>query len=141
MKSKNAKSVKIFKKEIVGADAIASYTKVQPAVFAVICRTLQKEIDAALPKAASKIWHAIPVWFIGENPVVGYKATARYVNLLFWNGQSFKEPGLEPAGKFRAAQIKFMDVSEIDLKVLRCWLKNAKTDIWDYQGLRKASNR
>jgi hypothetical protein len=137
MKSKKTKSVKASKPVSGGADAIAAYAKAQPVAFAAICRTLQKEIAAALPKASSKIWHAIPVWFIGENPVVGYKAAAKHVNLLFWNGQSFKEPGLEAAGKFRAAQIKFMDVSEIDLKILRRWLKEAKTDIWDYQGLRK----
>jgi hypothetical protein len=141
MKPKNTKSDKASKTESAGSDAIASYAKAQPEAFDAICQTLQKEIDAALPKADSKIWHAIPVWFIGGNPVVGYKATTKYVNLLFWNGQSFKEPGLEPAGKFKAAQIKFMDVSEIDLKTLRRWLKKAKTDIWDYQGLRRGSGR
>jgi len=89
-----------------------------------------------LTKATSRIWHAIPVWFIAENPVVGYNVTAKKgVNLLFWNGQSFAEPELKEAGKFRAAQIQFTDVSQIDPKAIRRWLKKAKTDIWDYQGL------
>jgi hypothetical protein len=78
-----------------------------------------------------------PVWFVGENPVVGYKASAKYVNLLFWNGQSFGDPALQPAGSFKAAQIKFTKVAEIDRKALRRWLKKAGTEIWDYRALRK----
>jgi hypothetical protein len=120
-----------------GGDPIADYAKAQIPEYAEICGALRVEVDTALPKATSKIWHAIPVWFVGENPVVGYKATAKYVNLLFWNGQAFDEPGLTAAGKFRAAQIKFTKASEIDQKALRRWLKKAKTDIWDYQGLRQ----
>ena len=116
-------------------DVITTYAKTQTPEFAAICHTLRKEIDALLPEAASKIWHAMPVWFIGENPVVGYKATPKHVNLLFWNGQSFDEAALQAAGKFRAAQIQFTDVSQIGLVALRRWLKKARTDIWDYKGL------
>lgn len=59
------------------------------------------------------------------------------MNLLFWNGQSFDEPALAAAGKFKAAQIVFTDMSQIDSQALRRWLKKAKTDIWDYQALRR----
>jgi hypothetical protein len=65
----------------------------------------------------------MPVWFMGESPVVGYKATANYVNLPFWNGQSFNEPALTAAGKFKAALIRFSDPSKIDLNILRRCLK------------------
>jgi hypothetical protein len=102
------------------------------------CRVLQTEIDTVLTKATSKIWHAIPVWFVGENPVVGFGVTSKKgVNLLFWNGQSLEEPVLKAAGKFKAAQIQFTNASQIDAKALRRWLKKAGTDIWDYKGLRK----
>ena len=37
-----------------------------------ICDLLATEINAALPEAENKIWHAIPVWFLEGNPVVGY---------------------------------------------------------------------
>jgi hypothetical protein len=137
MKSKNAGNDLIPEPAPSGRDLIARYAKAQIPAQAAICDTLFKEIDAALPKATPKIWHAIPVWFIGENPVVGYKATPKYVNLLFWNGQSFDEPALKAAGKFKAAQIQFTDMSEIDTKLLRRWLKKAGTVIWDYQGIRK----
>jgi hypothetical protein len=102
-----------------------------------ICLALQDQIDAALPKATSKIWHAMPVWFVGENPVVGFKAAAKQVTLLFWNGQSFDDSLLIPAGKFKAAQIKFQDVSDIDAKKVRQWLKQAGGLIWDFKAVRR----
>lgn len=117
------------------ADAIARYDKAQAAQHAAICKALHAEIDDALPKATSKIWHGSPVWFIGENPIVGYNVTSkRGVNLLFWSGQSFGDPALRPAGKFKAAQVQFTDASQIDPRTLRRWLKCAGTDIWDYHG-------
>src|SRR6516165_6314371 len=88
-------------------DPIAAYSQAQPAEFGTICDRLRELIDAALKSATSKVWHGSPVWFIDENPVVGYNATAKTVNLLFWNGQAFGEPALKPVGKYRAAQAVF----------------------------------
>lgn len=134
MKSKTA----VSKQESGSIDAISRYAKAQLAEHAEVIRVLRSEIDASLPAATSKIWHAIPVWFVGGNPVVGYNITAKkLVNLLFWNGQAFDEPALKAAGQFKAAQIQFKDVSEIDPKILRLWLKKAGTMIWDYQGMCK----
>lgn len=117
------------------ADAIADYANRQPAEYAAICRQLRTEIDAVLSTATAKIWHSIPVWFIGGNPVVGYNVTVKKgVNLLFWSGQSFEEPELKAAGKFKAAQIQFAEASDIDPKALRRWLRKARTNIWDYRG-------
>jgi hypothetical protein len=135
MKSMIETNRKDARKESNGGDAIAHYASTQTAEHAAICDSLRRQIDAALPRATSKIWHAIPVWFIGETPVVGYKATPKHVNLLFWNGQSFDEPALKAAGKFKAAQIQFTNVSQLDLKALSRWLKKAGTDIWDYRGI------
>jgi hypothetical protein len=114
-----------------GDDPIAAYSQAQPLVFRTICDILRELIDAALPKATSKVWHGSPVWFIDDNPVVGYNATAKAVNLLFWNGQAFDEAGLKPVGKYRAAQAMFGAVAEIDPKVVRRWLKKAKSDVFD----------
>ena len=133
MKSMTTKNRKVVETAPDGADVIADYAKPQIAEHAAICHALRAEIDAVLPTATAKIWHGSPVWFIGENPVVGYNVTSKKgVNLLFWNGQSFEEPALKAAGKGRAAQIQFTDVSNIDPKALRRWLKKASTDIWDY---------
>jgi hypothetical protein len=112
-------------------DPIAAYSKGQPAAFRAICDRLRGLIEPVLPTATSKVWHGSPVWFIGENPVVGYNATAKGVNLLFWNGQAFDEPDLKPIGKYGAAQAVFRDVEEIDDRVVRRLLKKAGTDVFD----------
>ena len=117
---------------------VVSYADRLPEGHAEICRRLHEAIHAGLPKATPKIWHSMPVWFIGENPVVGYKATPKHVTLLFWSGQLFGEPALEAVGKFKAAQIQLIDASQIDPKTLRRWLKTASAEIWDYQGHFKA---
>ena len=131
MKKKTGKTVKV-------KDEIGAYGRRQKAGYAEICGVLRKEIEGALPKADSKMYHAIPVWFIGENAVVGYYVTAKKgVNLLFWNGQALKEPELKPEGSFKAAQIQFQDVKDINKKNLRRWLKKASKKIWDFAGLRK----
>jgi hypothetical protein len=52
-------------------DPISTYAINLSAKCKAICKLLRSEIDTAVPKATSKIWHAIPVWFIDENPVVG----------------------------------------------------------------------
>jgi hypothetical protein len=114
-----------------GGDPIAAYSRAQPPAVRPICDLLRELIDTALPKANSKVWHGSPVWFIDDNPVVGYDATAKAVNLLFWNGQAFEEAGLEPVGKYRAAQAKLRDAAEIDPKVVRRWLKKAGSDVFD----------
>jgi hypothetical protein len=98
---------------------------------AAIAACLRKEIEQALPKANARIWHSMPVWFIGENPVVGYSAKLTRVTLRFWNGQSFGEPMLTAVGKFRAAQIRYRDIADIDLNALRRWLRKARTNVWD----------
>jgi hypothetical protein len=113
------------------ADAIAAYSRAQPDALRSMCDALRKLIDAAMPKATSKVWHGSPVWFIDDNPVVGYSASKNAVTLLFWNGQAFDERGLEPIGKYGAAQAKFTDTAEIDATVVRRWLKKAKANVFD----------
>jgi hypothetical protein len=116
-------------------DAIAAYSQSQGSETRTICNLLRTLIDSDLPAATSKIWHSIPVWFINDSPVVGYKSTARAVNLLFWNGQAFGEPALKPVGKFRAAQAVFQKAEEIDHEVIRRWLHKARSDVLDSKAL------
>ena len=98
---------------------------------AAIATCLRNEIEQALPKANARIWQGMPVWFIGENPVVGYSAKLTRVTLRFWNGQSFGDPNLTAVGKFHAAEIRYRNVADIDLKALRRWLRKARTNVWD----------
>ena len=110
---------------------IIKYNDSQTAAAAQICQLLMDAIDNDLPGATSKIYHGSPVWFIDDNPVVGYSATKKAVNLLFWNGQAFDEPGLKPLGNYRAAQATFADAAEIAPTAVRRWLKKAKADVFD----------
>ena len=120
------------------ASDVSSYEKKLKPELAAVCRLLRKEIDATLPMSGAKIYHAMPVWFIAGNPVVGYGVNVkRKVNLLFWNGQAFKEPDLEAVGKFHAAQVRFSSVEEVDKKKLKKWLKKAGKDIWDFEAYRR----
>ncbi len=114
-----------------GSAQIAAYSKAQSTPFRAACDALRGLIDTALPAATSKVWHGSPVWFIDGNPVVGYNATAKAVNLLFWNGQAFDEPALKPVGKYGAAQAEFREAAEIDPEVIRGWLRKAKSDVFD----------
>jgi hypothetical protein len=99
-----------------------------------------KEIDKALVNAESRIYYKFPVWFIDENPIVGYNVSARHVMLLFWSGQSFKTPGLIAAGKFKAAKITYQDPDDMDTLKLRQWLKEARSIQWDYKNIRKTGD-
>jgi len=112
-------------------DLIARYSLAQSPSFRAICDKLRELIEAAIPKAESKVWHGSPVWFIDDNPVVGYSTTAKSVNLLFWNGQAFGETVLKPVGKYGAAQATFGDVNEINPTVIRGWMKKAKSNVFD----------
>jgi hypothetical protein len=114
------------------ADSVASYAKAQAPVLRAICDKLQAEIDKGIPKADSKIWHGSPVWFLGENPVVGYSIRQKRVDLMFWSGQLFDEPRLKAVGKDKAAQFSIEDESAINLADLRRWLKKSSTTIFDY---------
>ena len=102
-----------------------------------ICNLLAKEVNAGLPEAESKIWHRTAVWFLDGNPVVGYSERKVGVQLLFWSGQSFEEKGLKPEGSFKAAEVRYEDVTEVSSKDLKRWLKKAKKIQWDYKNIVK----
>lgn len=120
---------------------ITAYNRAQDKTSKTICTRLAKEIEAGLPKAESKVWHKTPVWFLDGNPVAGYAVRKNGVQMLFWSGQSFEEPGLEVEGSFKAAQKIFTDVKEINSKDLKRWLKKAKTIQWDYKNIVKRKGK
>ena len=102
-----------------------------------ICNLLADEIDSNLPEAANKIWHAHPVWFLEGNPIVGYSKLKNCIRLLFWSGQSFEEEGLQPEGKFKAAEARYTSVEQINKEDLRRWLEKSKKIQWDYKNIVK----
>jgi len=102
-----------------------------------ICDRLFYEINKVLSAAENKIWHAIPVWLIERNPIVGYGKLKGCIRLLFWSGQSFDEDVLQNEGKFKAAEIRYTDVSQINSKDLQRILKKSIKIQWDYKNIIK----
>ncbi len=116
---------------------IQAYNEKQADDRKAICELLAAEIQRGLPKAESKVWHGAPVWFIEGNPITGYAVLKDSVQLLFWSGQSFDEPGLMVEGTFKAAQARYTDVSQIDTADLQRWLKKSQEIQWDYKNIVK----
>ncbi len=102
---------------------------------------LASEIARALPEAENKVWHAHPVWFLEGNPVVGYSKLKGCIRLLFWSGQTFAGQGLNPEGKFKAAEARFTSAEQVKLKLLRGWLAESRTVQWDYKNIVKRKGR
>jgi uncharacterized protein YdhG (YjbR/CyaY superfamily) len=51
---------------------IITYNEQQTSIDQEICKQLAEIIINKLPEAENKIWHAHPVWFLEQNPIVGY---------------------------------------------------------------------
>lgn len=119
------------------ATDVLHYNTQQTAVDQSICSLLAAYISKMLPEAENKLWHTHPVWFIDNNPVVGYSKLKDSVRLLFWSGQSFEEPMLGTEGKFMAAEIRYTDPEQIVEDDLNRWLDKAKHIQWDYKNIVK----
>ena len=102
-----------------------------------LCNQLARALDDGLPGAESKVWHGGPVWFIEENPIVGYWVRKGSLALLFWSGQSFDEPKLLPEGKFKAAELRLTEDESVGERDLKRWLRKARTIQWDYKNVVK----
>jgi len=107
-----------------------------------ICNLLAATIDNILTEADSKIWHAHPVWFLNDNPIVGYSKQKKGLRLMFWSGADFGETDLNVRGeKFKDASIFFASASEIDAEKLQQWLEKSKTIQWDYKNIVKRKGK
>jgi hypothetical protein len=107
-----------------------------------VCELLAREIAKALPKAASKVWHAHPVWFLDGNPIVGYSIQKPGLRLMFWSGADFGEDGLDVVGKkFKDASVFYGRVGDVDLPSLQRWLAKSEVIQWDYKNVVKRKGR
>ena len=116
---------------------IRRYNAAQTPAAQAVCDRLAAEIARALPQAGGKVWHGGPVWFIAGNPVAGYWVRKSHVQMLFWSGQSFDEPGLKGEGKFKAAEARYTDAAQISLPDLHRWLEKAARIQWNYRDIVK----
>ena len=89
-------------------------------------------------KLKSKIWHRHPVWFLEDNPTVGYSKLKAGIRLMFWSGADFREDRLKPGtGKFKDASIIYTSVDEVRTTELARWLKKSREIQWDYKNIYK----
>lgn len=116
---------------------IQAYNDSQSETDREICNRLTTVISSNLPEAESKIWHAHPVWFLDDNPIVGYSKLKDCVRLLFWSGQSFEEEGLKKEGKFKAAEARYTAADDINANDLKRWLGKSRDIQWDYKNIVK----
>lgn len=116
---------------------IQTYNSSQDDDRKIICDQLAEEIQRGLSKAESKVWHGAPVWFLDGNPIVGYWVRKNHVQLLFWSGQSFDEEGLQPEGKFKAAEAHYTAPDQINTDDLSRWLQKSEQIQWDYKNIVK----
>lgn len=107
-----------------------------------ICELLFKEINIGLPRAENKVWHGHPVWFLEGNPIAGYSKQKKGIRLMFWSGASFEEPKLNVVGKkFKDASIFYNTSTEVDIKILKQWLKKSIKIQWDYKNIVKRKGK
>lgn len=117
--------------------AIAQYNKNNPISDTEILDTLLDAMETILQGADAKVWHGHPVWFLEDNPIVGYSIKKGILSILFWSGQSFEELKLKPIGKFKAAEYCLSTLKDLNKRDLNRWLKKALTIQWDYKNLIK----
>lgn len=121
---------------------ISKYNNLIDEPYATICNVLASEIDDFYGTAAeNKIWHAHPVWFLAGNPIVGYSKLKNGIRLLFWSGQSFNENKLQNEGSFKAAEIRYTSVDDVEIADLKRWLALARDFQWDYKNIVKRKGK
>lgn len=121
---------------------VAKYNRNQGTEHSKLCELLATEIDKALPNAENRIWHGHPVWFLVENPIVGYSKQKPGIRLMFWSGADFDEEKLDILGKkFKDASVFFNHASEVPKRDLRRWLEKAQRIQWDYKNIVRRKGR
>lgn len=121
---------------------IKAYNDKQSTADKAICDKFATAIDSELIEAKSKIWHSHPVWFLDDNPIVGYSKQKAGWRLMFWSGAGFEEEKLNVIGaKFKDASIFYTSVEEIDTDDLKRWLQKSKQIQWDYKNIVKRKGR
>lgn len=116
---------------------IQNYNVALTTVDQKICNILMDAINCGLQNSSSKIWHGSPVWFINDNPIVGYCKLKKHIQLLFWSGQTFAEEDLKAVGKYKAAEACYTEPDEIDYEKLKRWLIKSNEIQWDYKNIAK----
>lgn len=123
-------------------EEIAHYNQQLQPEYRKIADNLFALIETNLKSAKSKVWHGHPVWFIDDNPIVGYSVQKRGMRLMFWSGVDFEEEELNVrGGKFKDASIFYAHSKEINATMLKRCLKKAAIIQWDYKNIVKRKGK
>lgn len=123
-------------------EMIKKYNEQLSSADQAICDRLAALINEGLIDAENKIWHAHPVWFLAENPIVGYSKQKAGIRLMFWSGADFAEEKLNILGrKFKDASIIYNDLSDIKTTEIKRWLNKSKVIQWDYKNIVKRKGK
>jgi hypothetical protein len=118
------------------ARTIDEYNQQLPEEFGALSDKLQNLINTELPQATYKLWHGHPVWFLDNNPTVGYSLQKKGVRLMFWSGADFDEPELQPGtGKFKDASVFYNSLEEIDPHEVKRWCEKAQKIQYNYRNI------
>lgn len=121
---------------------LKQYNERQASGYKEICDLLATIINNEFAEAESKVWHSHPVWFLNGNPIVGYSKQKAGIRLMFWSGADFEEELLSVRGeKFKDASIFYNNVSDIQTKDLKRWLKKSREIQWDYKNIVKRKGK
>lgn len=121
---------------------IRSFNNKQTSHEVKICNLLASILTSELPDAENKIWHRHPVWFLDENPIVGYNKLKAGIRLMFWSGASFEDEKLKlGTGKFKDASITYTDIKEVSEKEIMKWVKLSREIQWDYKNIYKRKGK
>jgi Domain of unknown function (DU1801) len=123
------------------SDDIIAYNSSLPIAQQEICTSLMQQIYHDIPSATSKVRHAHPVWFLDGNPIVGYSSQKKWICLMFWSGQSFDEEKLAANGSFKAAQLFYSSVDDINREDLTRRLAKAQSIQRDYKNIVKRKGK
>ena len=102
-----------------------------------ICIDLHGLIESNLKNSTSKLYHGSPVWFIKDNPIVGYSIKKEGVSLLLWSEQSFLNKGLKAVGKYKAAEVILKNTDSIDKAKIKEWITESNEVQWNYKDIIK----
>ncbi|MEO0310351.1 MAG: hypothetical protein RIQ89_8 [Bacteroidota bacterium] len=123
-------------------DAVLNYHQQLSVDDQSISNVLYQTIDKFLIGAVPKIWHAHPVWFINENPIVGYSKQKAGIRLMFWSGADFEEPALKAGtGKFKDASVFYISHLDVNTHDLKRWLIKSMSIQWDYKNVVKRKGK
>jgi hypothetical protein len=118
------------------AKTIDEYNQQLPEEFGALSDKLQKLINTELPQATHKLWHSHPVWFLDNNPTVGYSLQKGGMRLMFWSGADFDEPELQPGtGKFKDASVFYNSLEGIDSHKIKVWCQKAQKIQYNYRDI------